>query len=349
MKVNVNYSNQSQRNKTNVSNLKKDTEKGKPKISNLKQAKKKAIEYSNYYTNQGKDTNKGSFVNENLHQNTIDLMTYDPVHALCGPSSIKKYKSNRREISKSHRSCSGEKGSSKSILLATNRILNKMGQKKHMSPIVDRTIIESLRSNNSLLKHSNHVINKVYQNKNKTKVVKITSQKQSSKKGSNLHVSKPTHFLVENKTSQEIRLKANQKPLNQSKNDRISPLSSHSNNTYTFETYESKKSTEFATNESPRDTRTDKLSISSEKHEKQMEAELVRLSSINKVLLKENNSLRSILKDYECLKTNELNLYEQVEKLKAQSNTYLAQISHLNNQVSSLQSKVIFLHKLCLH
>lgn len=90
--------------------------------------------------------------------------------------------------------------------------------------------------------------------------------------------------------------------------------------------------------ESPRDTKTDKHESSSEKHDKllELECELQKLSSENNRLLTENNSLRSILKDYEIIKTNESCLLDKIESLESYTKTLESNINDYKQEISNL-------------
>ena len=76
--------------------------------------------------------------------------------------------------------------------------------------------------------------------------------------------------------------------------------------------------------ESPRDTKTDHLESSVEKQAKisELELELHRFKSENQRLRDENDSLRTILHDYELMKTNETTLLDRIETLESELSAY---------------------------
>lgn len=76
--------------------------------------------------------------------------------------------------------------------------------------------------------------------------------------------------------------------------------------------------------ESPRDTKTDHLESSVEKHAKiaELELELHRSHGENQRLKDENDSLRTILQDYEHMKTNEATLLDRIDTLEIKLSTF---------------------------
>ena len=108
----------------------------------------------------------------------------------------------------------------------------------------------------------------------------------------------------------------------------------HSAAVHTFtESILSKKSTEFQTNTSPRDTKTDdsKLETSTDKDKvTELENEVLFLKEQNKKLINENISLRTILKDYEQMKTNENILLEKLESATIKEQNYEVKLDEFN-------------------
>jgi chromosome segregation ATPase len=124
----------------------------------------------------------------------------------------------------------------------------------------------------------------------------------------------------------------------------------------TLETNRSKKSTEYQSNLSPREAKTDdsKLDLSVDRDRLiELEFEITHLKEYNENLATENYSLRSILKDYEETKTNEDYLLEQldkasikqeeleyqIDKSKIESSQSLKTISELNEEIKRLKRK----------
>lgn len=124
----------------------------------------------------------------------------------------------------------------------------------------------------------------------------------------------------------------------------------------TLETNRSKKSTEYQSNLSPREAKTDdsKLDLSVDRDRLiELEFEITHLKEYNENLATENYSLRSILKDYEETKTNEDYLLEQLDKAsikqeeleyqldksKIESSQSLKTISELNEEIKRLKRK----------
>lgn len=102
-----------------------------------------------------------------------------------------------------------------------------------------------------------------------------------------------------------------------------------------LETTRSKRSTEYQSNLSPRDTKTDdsKYETSTDKDRiMELELELQQMNEFNEHLQMENASLRAILKDYEKTKTNEDMLTEKLElSLKTQSDLE-SKLVEINNE-----------------
>jgi DNA repair exonuclease SbcCD ATPase subunit len=192
---------------------------------------------------------------------------------------------------------------------------------------MDRGLSDEFKSANSLLRNSQQVINKVYKSKHKMKSSKLASPKQSL----GLSNEKLIHKMI-----------------SRSKPDKMSSLTSHSNKVIASDTLESKKSTEFQTVESPRDTRTDQLESYSEKQDKimELEVELNKMYGENQHLKSENTSLRSILKDYETLKTNESSMLDRIETLESQVYHYQSLESEFHDYKLNLESKLTNLETL---
>lgn len=100
----------------------------------------------------------------------------------------------------------------------------------------------------------------------------------------------------------------------------------------------SKKSTEFQSNLTPRETKTDDSkceTFAENSRIYELENEVQFLREKNQFLASENSSLRSILKDYEELKTNEAVLLGKIEDSRANEEEYQAKIDELTRQCAS--------------
>lgn len=105
----------------------------------------------------------------------------------------------------------------------------------------------------------------------------------------------------------------------------------------------SKKSTEFQTNTSPQDTKTDdsKFETSTDKDRVvELENEIIFLKEQNSSLLNENISLRTILKDYEQMKNNENVLLEKLESATIKEQEYEVKLEEFNQHWTQLSQKL---------
>lgn len=122
-----------------------------------------------------------------------------------------------------------------------------------------------------------------------------------------------------------------------------------------LETNRSKRSTEYQSNLSPRDTKTDdsKLEMFTDKDRIiELEFELQQTHEQNEYLRTENESLRGILKDYESMKTNEDLLTERLEVLIQEEQKLKVKVRQMTKQstddkkvITDLQSQLLALKK----
>ena len=99
---------------------------------------------------------------------------------------------------------------------------------------------------------------------------------------------------------------------------------------------------------SPRDTKTDdsKFETSTEKDRvAELENEVQILKDQNKQLMTENITLRTILKDYEEMKTNENMLLEKLEAATLREQAYEVKLEEINTQCIFMSQQLIKCHE----
>ena len=99
---------------------------------------------------------------------------------------------------------------------------------------------------------------------------------------------------------------------------------------------------------SPRDTKTDdsKFETSTEKDRvAELENEVQFLKDQNKQLMTENITLRTILKDYEEMKTNENMLLEKLEAATLREQAYEVKLEEINTQCIFMSQQLTKCHE----
>ena len=105
----------------------------------------------------------------------------------------------------------------------------------------------------------------------------------------------------------------------------------------------STKSTEFQTNMSPRNVKTDdsKFETSTDKDRiTELENEIQLLKDQNQRFIAENSSLRTILRDYEEMKTNENILLERLKSAAIKEQVYESKLNEISQQCIQLSQKL---------
>jgi hypothetical protein len=279
----------------------------KPSYGSKKFWNKKPIDYSNYYTENMKMLAKCSSPKKLDKKCTsrVEKPKFDQFKTVSSKPAeqIKKIKWLRAHLSKSHRSCSNDKEQPIKERLFDSAVAN---HQKHQSPIVDRIILDELKESSWIIGEGSAMINKVYKSKNKQLYHKIATSRDFVTKV--IYTAKPK----QNKSTKSISINEH-------------PEKKHMRR----ETAASKKSTEMQSNFSPFDTKTDaSKGDSSIDNNKTWEwdFDIQQLRGQNEELIKENRYLKSLLKDYEEIKTNEGALLDRIDAAERREREYQSKI-----------------------
>lgn len=127
----------------------------------MKKLGKKAVDYSNYYSSNKLSQSSNIKKSKTKLQGTEKLnFSHYKNHVV---KRIPDVKSNQRDRKK-RRSWSGDKGKNIVRMVSENTIKSHL---KHISPTVDRWVLDELKASSTIPDGSNEVANKIYQSHNK--------------------------------------------------------------------------------------------------------------------------------------------------------------------------------------